>query len=185
MIEISINNALGELSERLNSFDKSDLCKEVATNIVPLIRVRVHVEGKASDGSPIGTYSKGYMRVRTGNYPETIVVKGKNAGQYRERKKKGQAGVFTKGRNQGQPRPTYNRSTDTKVILSLTSQMEQDLKPIQTDNGYGIGYSNEFNYNKAVWNEKRYKKDIWNLSVDELNTMESISENYIKKILND
>jgi len=164
MIDISINNALGELSDKLNSFDKDELCNVVATNILPLIRVRVHAQGLASDGTPIGIYSKGYMKVRTGNYPETIL---------------------TKGKHKGQPRTIYNRSTDTKVILSLTSQMEQDMKVVQTENGYGIGYSNEFNYNKAIWNQIRYKKDIWDLSVDELNTMESISENYANTKLND
>lgn len=185
MINISINDALGELSDRLNSFDKDELCRQIAVNILPEMRDRVHVQGKAADGSQIGTYSKGYMKVRTGNYPETVITRGSNKGQFREKKTKGEAGVFTKGRNKGKPRPTYNWSTDNKVILSLTRQMQQDMKVIQTDNGYGIGYSNEFNYNKAIWNQTRYNKDIWSLSVEELNIMESTAEQYVNNKLND
>lgn len=184
MIDISIPFSVNNILTQLNSFDKDELTKEVATNLMPMIRKRVHVDGLDADGLQIGTYSKGYMKVRTGNYPETEVTKGKNAGQFREQKKKGQAGVFTKGKNKGQARPTYNRQNDTKVILSLTSQMEQDMQVMQTDNGYGIGYSNELNYNKAIWNATRYRKDIWGLSVDELNQMEAIGERYVKERLN-
>lgn len=185
MINISINNTLDVLSDKLKSFDTDRLLTEVAVNVLPVMRYRVHVEGKASDGSPIGIYSKGYMKVRTGNYPETTIIKGKNAGQFRDKKKKGQAGVFTKGVNKGQPRPTYNRSTDSTVILSLTRQMENDMKVIKTDNGYGIGYSNQFNYNKAVWNEIRYKKNIWSLSESESNIIQTESEKFINNSLND
>jgi hypothetical protein len=125
------------------------------------------------------------MKVRTGNYPETVLKSGKNKGNFREKKTKGQAGVFTKGKRKGDPRPAYNRTTDTTVILSLTSDMEKHLRAIKLDNGYGIGYSNEFDYNKAVWNQARYKKPIWELSVEELNLMESIAERYINERLND
>lgn len=185
MINISIPFSVDAVILNLNSIDKDSMLKEIASNVMPMIRMRVHEQGKDSDGSPIGTYSKGYMKVRTGNYPETVITKGKNTGQFRDKKKKGQAGVFTKGANKGQPRPTYNRSTDSTVILSLTRQMENDMQVIKTDNGYGIGYSNQLNYNKAIWNEIRYKKDIWSLSVEELNVMESIAERYINNALND
>lgn len=185
MINININNELSDLADRLKSVDMNTLLREVSVNVLPQIRYRVHVEGKAADGSSIGTYSKGYMKVRTGNYPETIVTRGKNKGQFRDKKSKGQAGVFTKGKSKGSPRPTYNRTTDTDVILSLTRQMENDMIVIPNDNGCGIGYSNELNYNKAVWNEGKYKKDIWNLSDNEINTVRSVSENFINKELND
>ncbi|PXV61172.1 hypothetical protein CLV62_1255 [Dysgonomonas alginatilytica] len=185
MIDISIPFSVDAIILNLNSIDKDVMLREIATNVMPMMRIRVHVNGQDSDGSPIGTYSKGYMKVRTGNYPETVVSKGKNKGQFRERKEQGQAGVFTKGRNQGQPRPTYNRSTDNNVILSLTRQMEQYMQVFETENGYGIGYSNELNYNKAIWNEKRYKKAIWSLAIAELDVMKAISERYITEKLND
>lgn len=186
MIDISIPFSVDAVILNLNSIDKDSMLREIASSVMPMMKDRVHKQGRDADGSPIGTYSKDYMKVRTGNYPETVLKRGKNKGQFRLKKEKeGQAGYFTKGPNKGQPRPRYNRSTDSAVILSLTRQMENDMQVIKTDNGYGIGYSNQLNYNKAVWNEIRYKKDIWGLSVEELNIMESIAERYINNALND
>lgn len=186
MIDISIPFSVDAVILNLNSIDKDSMLREIASSVMPMMKDRVHKQSRDADGSPIGTYSKGYMKVRTGNYPETVLKRGKNKGLFREKKvKEGQAGYFTKGPNKGQPRPRYNRTTDSAVILSLTRQMENDMQVIKTDNGYGIGYSNQLNYNKAVWNEIRYKKDIWSLSVEELNVMESIAERYINNALND
>jgi hypothetical protein len=164
---------LEELQEKIANFDIDGLVYEVASSLKGDIRHRVHVEGKASDGSKIGDYSKGYMKVHTGNYPETA----KKDGSVKGKKKKGQAGVFTKGPRKGQSRPVYNRQNDKKVILSLTRQMENDMRatePIKIEGGYGIGYANEDNYNKAVWNEKRYGKKIWDLTAEEVQKVESI-----------
>lgn len=81
-------------------------------------------------------------------------------------------------------RARHNRSSDTNVMLSLTRQMENDMVAIKTGNGWGIGYTNELNYNKAIWNENRYGKPIWELSVNELNIMEEIANKYIEKLFN-
>jgi hypothetical protein len=186
MISVSINNNLSDLANRLKSLNTDIMLREVAEEVKDRIIKRVHQQGLDADGTPIGTYTKGYMKVRTGNYPETKITRGKNKGQFRLKKeKKGQAGYFTKGNNKGKERPRYNLPNDSKVILALTGQMQKYMQVIKTDNGYGIGYSNELNYNKAIWNEKRYKKDIWSLSVEELNVMESIAERYINNGLND
>jgi len=44
----------------------------------------------------------------------------------------------------------YNRTSDTKMIFSLTSQMENDFSiiatdPIKTESGYGLGFKNKRN----------------------------------------
>jgi hypothetical protein len=54
----------------------------------------------------------------------------------------------------------YNRKPDTQVVLSLTRQMENDLSVIANKDGYGIGYLNPFNYQKALWCEETYGKPI-------------------------
>jgi hypothetical protein len=185
MITVNVSG-LNEVVSKLNSLDINKLCFEVASTLKAEIKHRVHVKGLASDGSPIGTYSSGYMKVRTGNYPETVITRGKNKGKFRDEKdKEGQAGYFTKGKNKGKPRPRYNRKSETNVILSLTRQMENDMNatdPIPITNGFGIGYSNEFSYNKAVWNEKRYGKSIWDLTKEEMNVTETIVQQYVDKI---
>ena len=57
-------------------------------------------------------------------------------------------------------REKKNRGTSTKVILSLTRQMENDLHALPGEKGWGIGYLNEFNAMKARENEKRYRSKI-------------------------
>jgi len=69
-------------------------------------------------------------------------------------------GVFNGEEKVGTARPNYNRTADTKVILSLTRQMENDLSVVETSGGYGIGYLNPDNLKKARWCEETYKKKI-------------------------
>lgn len=75
----------------------------------------------------------------------------------------------------GQYKNTYlnyrlkqNRTSDTKIILSLTRQMENDFS-VQAvgQNAYGLGYNNEENYNKAKYNDKRWNKEIFVLTKEE------------------
>lgn len=142
--------------------------RTVAMAVLPELKNRVHVEGKDSSGNPIGTYSPGYMKVRTGNYQNAgRVSRGANKGKLKD------AGKFTKGTNikifgtivedtskVGTARPRYNRTADPKVILSLTRQMENDLSVVPSGNGYGIGYLNPHNFQKAQWCEETYGKPI-------------------------
>lgn len=47
----------------------------------------------------------------------------------------------------------HKRSGDSKVIISLTRQLENDWSVIATAKGYGIGFKNPFNLQKARWCE--------------------------------
>ncbi|WP_346236758.1 hypothetical protein ABDK00_014020 [Niabella insulamsoli] len=164
------------------------LLRTVALSVLPEMRKRVHVEGKDSTDSQIGTYSSAYMKVRTGDYANSDrVIRGKNKGKVKN------AGYFTKGQNAtydvktqkaNLARPNYRRGSDTKVILSLTSQMENDMSVMATSDGYGIGYNNPFNLKKALWNEERYKKKILSaLSQGEVELVITVAENYIEENL--
>jgi hypothetical protein len=188
MITVNISG-FEEIRNKIASIDMDRLCYDVASTLKDKIKHRVHVEGLASDGSPIGTYSKGYMNVRTGNYEETRLKSGKNKGKFREEKSqaKAQAGVFTKGPRKGQSRPVYNRGTKENIVLSLTRQMEKDMdatNPIPIESGYGIGYSNDFNYDKAIWNKARYGKKIWSLTQKENQLAQKIVSKYVNEINN-
>lgn len=146
------------------------ILRAVAMAVTPELKERVHIKGLDSNGSPIGTYSAGYMVVRTGNYKNS----GKNDSGYRT---KGNEAIFDvkskkaikvkkkDGETNGSLRPKYNRTADTKVIISLTRQMENDLAvcenaPIKTSTGYGIGYLNPDNRKKADYVEATYNKKI-------------------------
>lgn len=64
-------------------------------------------------------------------------------------------------------RKPYNRTADTKIIVSLTRQLENDWSVIATDKGYGIGFNNPFNLQKARWVEERKDKEIFSLTTEE------------------
>jgi hypothetical protein len=61
----------------------------------------------------------------------------------------------------------YKRTADPTVILSLTKQMENDFSVQETQLGYGLGYNNPLNYQKAQWNELRFNKLIFGLTNEE------------------
>lgn len=61
----------------------------------------------------------------------------------------------------------YQRSSDPTIIVSLTRQLENDWSVIPTDNGYGVGFKNPLNYQKARWVEVRKLKEIFSLSPSE------------------
>lgn len=47
----------------------------------------------------------------------------------------------------------YKRDSSSKIIVSLTRQLENDWSVIATEKGYGIGFKNPFNLKKARWVE--------------------------------
>jgi len=121
-----------KISEKLQSsfellLNREYLLRPLAIETIPLMKERIHIDGKASDGSQIGEYANSYMR---------------------QREKAG-------------------RGQSRKVIVALTSQLEQDWSVLATQNGYGIGFNNPFNADKMRWVEEQKGKIIANLSSDE------------------
>ncbi len=184
------------------------IIRTVALTVLPELKKRVHVDGKDSEGKLIGTYSPGYMVVRTGNFQNAArYKKGEKAGQFKTKKGKGEAGIFTKrgytkftqedeetvsserkflkSEFENKARPTHNRTNDTKVVLSLTRQMENDLSVIQSGNGYGIGYLNPDNFKKAQYCEATYKKPILTkLTKEERELAKDTAQNFLPEYLN-
>ncbi len=157
MIRITTNiNQVVEVNiTKLKSLADTDrMLRTAATTVLGMMKKRIHEDGLDAEGKPIGTYSPGYMKVRTGNYGNSLrVSRGQNKGKLKN------AGVFSKGANKGQPRPRYNRTSDTKVVASLTRLMENDEKVVALkQNSYGIGFSNKHNFDKSQWVEATYKK---------------------------
>lgn len=107
--------------------DKEYLLRPLAIETIPLMKDRIHVDGRASDGEQIGEYANSYMR------------------------KRAEAG----------------RGPSRRIIVALTSQLEQDWAVLPTDNGYGIGFNNPLNADKMRWVEEQKGKIIANLSADE------------------
>lgn len=196
-IESNIQIVLGTQANRINKIvsGKDEFLRTVALSVIGMIRERIHIKGMASDGSQIGTYSRGYLKVRQGLYADSKVgLTGKNAGivtsagNYSKKRipyADLSGGMYSTGKTrykyqkiQGEARPRYNRGSDPKVILSLTRQMESDYTVIATPNGYAIGFNNEFNYEKFIWMETKYKKPIGNLTIEERDFVKRQAENY-------
>lgn len=185
-IRVDVNKLIADLGGKI---DGNEIARFVAVSMLPVVKDRIHTEGKAADDSQIGTYSPGYMVVRTGAYQNADrVKKGKSKGDLKN------SGTYTKGfdtkvfgtivdetSKTGKARPNYNRTSDTKVILSLTRQMENDFSVIDLNNGWGLGYKNGFNYEKSQWAEEKYKKKIFSLSEKEFELATEIATAEIVK----
>jgi hypothetical protein len=180
-----ILNLEKKLVQGLSKENIDKLLREMAVTTAANMRERIHEEGKDANGSQIGVYTTEYMKVRTGVYP--------NAGVYKSGKNKGKAknaGVYTKGKNKGTPRPKYSRSSDRKVIISLSRDLENDFTlgaqnktPTKINGGYGIGWKNNLNAKIAEGLQNRYKKRIWYLTVKEREDALLIANKFISNTI--
>jgi len=175
---ITISEGLSASLEQLKQLPGDDrVMRMVATSLLGHVHDRIHEKGLNANGTPIGTYSTEYMKVRTGNFGNSErFTKGKKKGEVKN------AGEFTRGKNKGQPRPNYNRTSDTKVVISLTRQMENDFKVVATDRGYGLGYSNLENLKKADYVEETYNEEIFSLTEEETDLAVEIATQEVLKI---
>jgi len=184
----NMSDVINLITERLENINLSELTALQASTVMAEMRKRIHVEGEDSSGAQIGVYTPAYIKLRTGNYSDSKTNKKgikTSAGKFTERtiKLNKQTGVFKGEDKVGKERPKYHRSADPKVILSLTSQMENHMIIIPFKNGCGIGYSTEFDFNKSQWNERRYKKNIFNLTEKERELAITTGQEYINETL--
>jgi hypothetical protein len=165
-IRTNITEVAGRLASKMAAIANTDqLLRTIATNMHAAVKDRIHSQGRAADGNQIGTYSNPYLRLRTEGYKSDIVTRGKNKGLPRTIKK-------------------FNRTGDSKVILSLTRQMENDFSVVATDNGYGLGYINDENFKKVDYNEKRYGKKIFALTQEEGVQVNETAIEFVNQTLN-
>lgn len=160
-IQTNIGQVTKEIAERLKVLKDPDyLLRPVAFGLIDKMTQRIHIDGKASDDTEIGQYSNSYMKLRTGSFKTDKISRGPNKGQAREK---------------------YNRTSDTKVIVSLTRQLENDWSVIAVDKGYGVGFKNSFNLEKLRWVEENKGKKIGDLTPDE----EKYTVDYINELVSE
>lgn len=129
-ISTNLDQVLSNLGQNFKTImDPNYLLRPVAIEVLPMITERIHKEGKASDGTQIGTYSNNYLKYA---------------------------------------RAKAKRGADTKIIVSLTRQLENNWSVLETTNGYGIGFTNPFNADKLRWVEEMKDKVIGNLTTEEI-----------------
>ncbi len=70
MTEITTNmlDVCDNIVRRLSAIDADKMCRLQASTLMAEMRQRIHVDGLAADGQPIGTYSAGYLRYTRPKY---------------------------------------------------------------------------------------------------------------------
>lgn len=71
------------------------------------------------------------------------------------------------------------KGNDSKVIISFTRQMQNDMQVVETPTGYGIGYSNQINADKVIWVESTYDKKIFAATQEEKKEIQKLASAYI------
>jgi len=181
MITVRTNTAeiIGKLLGKVQSLNNTDkLLRTIATNARAEMKHRIHVDGLAKDGNPIGEYSPEYMKVRTGRFNNsTKISRGTKEGQNKD------AGIYTRGEKKGTQRTRFNRTNDTRVVISLTRQMENDLVVVSTSKGYGLGYNNKENALKVGYVENTYNKKIFGFTQSEKESLRTTARAFVKQQL--
>jgi hypothetical protein len=124
---------------------------------------RIFQDGKDANSSKIGTYSTNPISISRKNQSRNT---GKTyfKGGYREYK-----GLIGKG--------------NQTVNLRDTDQMMMDYGVrVLGPKEYGLGFTNQFNFDKSEWNEEKYKKEIFAESDADDKTFMRVFEFELNKI---
>lgn len=153
-----------KLIVQLNKMIVSDRAGLAAVNsVLDQQKKRIFQQGKDSSNGKIGSYST-----------EPISISKKN--QARQTGK-----TYFKG-GYRQYKSLIGKGANT-VNLRNTDQMMMDLGTTVVAKGkYGIGFSNQFNADKAEWNEERYDKKIFETTTQEDNIFAKVYEFEVNKI---
>lgn len=73
-----------------------------------------------------------------------------------------------------------NLRSPNKVILFYEGQMQRDYKVIPVQGGYGLGFDNSFNADKATWMQEKYGA-IYDLTSEERKDMILIIRDWFEK----
>lgn len=144
--------------------------REIALGSLGLIKMRIHEEGKAVDGSDIGQYNKTTpLYVNPNNSPVKFTPAGKPKPGKKQRKtkvngKERKTRYFT---SYDDFKTYIGRNELNKVNLFLTGDLQNQFTVIATDKGFGLGWTNEEKLIIAKAMEVKYGKVIYGLSEDE------------------
>jgi hypothetical protein len=146
----------------LGAFDRA--VKVGVQTVLATQKKRIFVEGEDAGNNKIGTYS---------TKPISISKKNQSRNTGKTYFKGGYAEYKTAvGKNDG------------FVNLRNTDQMNFDYQFFDLGNNtYGLGFSNEFNFQKSGWLEKKYDKKIFEQSQREGQLLNSVIEYEISKDL--
>lgn len=175
----NMNRVLTKLKNNLVSLEAMDkLTKEVATGVRASNMRRIHNEGKAVDGSMIGSYSTKPMYVSLKNSPRKFTPKGKKGKTKFKNGKSHKSGFFKDGYKGF--RREIGKETGF-VNLQLTGSLKADFNMVKTTNGWNIGFNKKSDISESL--EEHFKKEIWGVSEQDRIAINEIISNFIRRKL--
>jgi len=138
-------------------YDKA--IRTASTNMLGDFVQRIHVDGKASDGTEIGKYGTKPIYINPINSPQKFKPEGKTGKTTFEKTGQPHKTKYFDGGYKAF-RETVGQVSD-KVVLTLSGGLQNQLSVIPTDNGYGLGWQNEEMFKRANALEIKYGKQIW------------------------
>jgi hypothetical protein len=139
-------------------------------------KLRARINSIGGDAIGKDKLLRGAASTLLGNMKHRIHQEGKDSDG-------NQIGTYTPSylkRRQGKP---FNRTADPNVILSLTGKMENNFIIGATANGYGLGFTNEKDFQKSQWCEETYGKPIYKPTVQEVTDVQKNVEDFVNENL--
>lgn len=177
----NVNIVFQKLGSKLNSVNKSNVIqREIATYLLQDNLWRVHNEGKAVDGTSIGSYSTKPTLIGAKSFTKKSAA-NKAFAEIKRQHKKGQkiSKALSKWRTIKKGDKAYHlailnggykyiRQLEGKetnyVNLQRTSKLKLDLKMQADGNDYIIGFISEYGAKISTAQEKHWKKAIWGVT---------------------
>jgi len=165
-----------------NGAELNNIVRIVALTQLANMKVRIHQDGKAADGSAIGNYSTKPMYVSAtsniGNAKKFGAPVGKNGLSKFKSGKQKKSKYFEGGYNQF--KTTIGRNQLGTVNLSLSGQLDKEFTLIATSKGWGLGWNDEKKLKRAKHLEKKYGKAIYQPTQEELEIISETAEFELK-----
>lgn len=182
MISVKINtNSLASLAKKVESVAlnaQNNVIRIVANSMLPIIRDRIHDEGKAADESKIGDYSTKPIYVSNNIGFGTLDGTGKTGRKVFSNGEAHKSKYFAGGYEQF--KTEIGRNKLGSVNLSLSGQLASQFTLIATNKGWGLGWNDTEKFTRAFALEKKYAKKIWALTKEELQIANEIAQNEFK-----
>lgn len=151
---------------------------KVSSNIPEIVG---RLQGKIDSLNNVGANNDKVMRAIATAALSEIVVRIHKRG---ENSSGAAIGTYSNSYLKRRQRKPFNRTSDNKVIFSLTRQMERDTSVIEQGTGrYGIGFKNSVNAEKAEWLQQRFGK-VYSLTAKERNTLKAKANEIIDELFN-
>ena len=174
VVKSNINEELEKAMAKLSTFEVggsgSDLAMRAGmVTILPVIKQRIHEKGLDGNNTKIGQYSTEPIYVNPKNSPRKFSPQGKHGDTKFRSGEPHQTRYFEDGYKGF--KTFIGRNLLGSVNLSLTGGLSNQTVVIPTDKGYGIGFSNDENLQRAKALEKKYQKAIWTKMTAEESTI--------------